>query len=250
MVSREHSASPILAEVIETQDLSPSMRRVTVTADALCNLPEGIPARWMKVFFPSPPGQRQAGRAISIRHLDRATGRMDLDFVVHGNSGPASRWAALARPGERLTFAGPRGGYGLDLKVSRYLLIGDATALPAIASITEALPATAQADVVVEVADSREEQQLPSAAPAHVHWLHSCTEAPGMTGQIELAIQDLSFEAKDLRIWLAGESFMVRAVLTHLLLDRGIPPGAICAKGYWKFGVAGHREKTSPPVWR
>lgn len=122
MVSRGRSASPILAEVVEVQDLSPSMRRVTVAADALRELSEGPPARWMKVFFPSPPGQRQAGRAISIRHLDRATGRMDLDFVLHGNSGPASRWAALARPGERLTLAGPRGGYGIDPKAPGYRL--------------------------------------------------------------------------------------------------------------------------------
>ncbi|PKU22967.1 siderophore-interacting protein [Telmatospirillum siberiense] len=245
MVARKNQHSPIPVEVTKIQTLSPLIRRITVAAGSLRSMVGGVPAQWMKVFFPAPSGQRRVGRAISIRHLDSTNGRMDLDFVLHGDSGPASRWANHARPGKILMLAGPRGGYAIDPKVPRYLLIGDATALPAIASIAEALPATAEADVVAEVADSLEEQPLASAATLRVHWLHSGTEAPGTTGRIELAVQALSFEPGDCRIWLAGESFMVRAVLTHLLVDRRISPGAICAKGYWKLGTAGHRREIS-----
>jgi NADPH-dependent ferric siderophore reductase len=246
MVFQKKPPPPILAKVVEVQDLSPLMRRIIVAADGSRGVTGSPPAQWMKVSFPSPPDQRQAGRAISMRRFDAANGRMELNFILHGDSGPASRWASQARPGEMLTLAGPRGGYAIDPKVSRYVLIGDATALPAIASIAEALPAMAQAEVIVEVADCREEQPLLSVASVRVHWLHSDTEAPGTTGRIELAVQAPSFEPSDCRIWLAGESFMVRAVLTHLLVDRRICPRAICAKGYWKLGVGDHREETSP----
>lgn len=230
-------------EVIRVRDLSPRMRRITVEGAALNTLPIPGPASWMKIFFPAPQGERAPGRAYTVRRFDRLAGAMDLDLVLHGDSGPASRWAATARPGETLHIAGPRAGYTISPGARRYLLIGDATALPAICTILEALPNAVPATVFVEVADTSEEQNLGTHAALETIWLHSHSESPGTTGQLELAVQNSGFGVDGCKAWIAGESSMVRSVRTHLMIDRRMNPATIHAQGYWKFGVSDHRDR-------
>lgn len=229
------------ATVTHIEDITPRMRRIRVIGDGLCTLPVSMPGQWMKIFFPAPPGEKPQGRAYTIRRFDPAAGVMEVDFVLHGDTGPASRWAGMARIGDILQLAGPRAGYRIDPLASAQLLIGDATALPAIAAILEALPEGVAAHVFAEVADQAEEQHFTSRANLTLHWVHSDTEAPGTTGKLELAVQRAALPASP-QVWLAGESFMVRAILTHLLVDRGILHTSIDSAGYWKFGAADHRE--------
>ncbi len=68
--------------------------------------------------------------------------------MLHGETGPASRWAAHAKPGDRLQIVAPDAAFDADPGgyewlppdgVRQVLLIGDETALPAIAAILEQL---------------------------------------------------------------------------------------------------------------
>ncbi|MBO9695354.1 MAG: siderophore-interacting protein [Sphingopyxis sp.] len=229
------------ATVTHIEDITPRMRRIRVIGGGLHALPVAMPGQWMKIFFPAQPGEKPQGRAYTIRRFDSGAGAMEVDFVLHGDTGPASRWAGMARPGDIVQLAGPRAGYRIDPLASAQLLIGDATALPAIAAIVEALPEGVAAHVFAEVADQAEEQHFASRANLTVHWVHSDTEAPGTTGKLELAMQHATLPSSP-QVWLAGESFMVRAILTHLLFDRGILHTSIDSAGYWKFGAADHRD--------
>ncbi|MGC8383232.1 siderophore-interacting protein [Pseudomonas aeruginosa] len=58
--------------------------------------------------------RRPPMRTYTIRALRREAGEVDIDFVLHGETGPASRWAAHARPGERLVMSAPDGEYSGD----------------------------------------------------------------------------------------------------------------------------------------
>ena len=78
---------------------------------------------------------------------------LDIDFVLHlhGGSGPAAEWAAAAQPGDPLLLVGPCARWGDCLGIEfapgaaeRLLLVGDETAVPAIAAILETLPAHVQ----------------------------------------------------------------------------------------------------------
>lgn len=230
-------------EVAQVRDVSPRMRRITVEGPGLRSLPPAKPASWMKVFFPVPGGERDAGRAYTIRRFDQAASTMDFDLALHGDSGPASRWTAAATRGATLHIAGPRAGYTVNAAARHYLLIGDVTALPAICTILEALPQAAPTTVFVEVADASEEQILGPRVGLHTTWLHSRLESPGTTGQVELAVQGSSFSVDGCEAWIAGESSMVRSVRTHLMIERRMNPAAIHAQGYWKLGVSDHRDR-------
>lgn len=232
------------ATVTHVETITPRMRRITMIGDGLRTLPVSLPGQWMKIFFPAQPGEKPQGRAYTIRRFDPGTATMEVDFVLHGDTGPASRWAGMAQPGDILQLAGPRAGYRIDPLASAQLLIGDATALPAIAAILDALPEGVAAHVFAEVAGDAEEQLFSGRAGLTVDWVHSGTEPPGTTGKLELAVQRAILPASP-QVWLAGESFMVRAVLTHLLFDRGILHTSIDSAGYWKFGAADHRDSNA-----
>ncbi len=236
---------PTLAvEVSQIRALSPHMRRITVSGAALRRIEVTLPAQWMKVFVPGAAPGASSGRAYTIRAFDRAAGTLDLDFVLHGDDGPASAWAVRAAPGDRIELAGPRAGYAIGAAAC-YTLIGDATALPAIAAIAAALPPGTPARALIEVADIHEEQALAGLAPERISWLHAGAGLPGTGGRIEAALAEMAFDAGEQRVWLAGEAAMVRAVTRYLTAVRGLPRGAIEAAGYWKAGSADHRERTA-----
>lgn len=57
------------------------------------------------------------------------------------------------KPGDVVQIAGPRSGFRLDPNVTHLLIGGDETALPAIGSILEALPAGVAVEVFIEIPD-------------------------------------------------------------------------------------------------
>ncbi|MFT8809415.1 siderophore-interacting protein [Gluconobacter sp.] len=238
---KERQKFPVTVESVS--DITPHMRRFRVAGDALRTLELDEPAQWMKVFVPCAGDQSRVGRAYTVRNFDPSNGRMDLDFVLHGDTGPASRWAAHAWPGEQIIIAGPGRGYPVDPTMRNHLLIGDATSLPAIAAILEVLPETAEAVVFVEVATPEEEQPLMSPASVERTWLHSGKEWPGTTGRLELAVQNVALPLDDCSVWVAGESLMVRSLRSWFLADQRLSRSRLHAKGYWKLGVADHRDR-------
>ena len=92
--------------------------------------------------------------------------------MVHGDAGVAGAWAAAARPGDLLVFEGPNGGYRPDPEADWHLLIGDESALPAIAASLEAVPAGHPA-VVRLLCDGPDHQlELPCPGRLDLEWLH------------------------------------------------------------------------------
>ncbi len=107
------------------------------------------------------------------------TNTVEVDFVLHGDSGPAGAWAGSARPGDRLGMVGPSALYAGPVSLTDsissadwLLLAGDETALPAIGTLLEALPERTRAQVYVEVAERAEQQTFRTAGDVTLHWLH------------------------------------------------------------------------------
>lgn len=76
-------------------------------------------------------------------------GELTIEFALHGD-GPAANWAAKAVPGSHLVVAGPRGSFVIPKDYDWHLLVGDETALPAVARRLEELPASTRAIVVLQ----------------------------------------------------------------------------------------------------
>ena len=67
-----------------------------------------------------------------------------MDFALHDERGPATAWAAAARPGGEIVVSGARGGYRIGADegpgADWTLLVADETALPAVGAIVRGGP--------------------------------------------------------------------------------------------------------------
>ncbi|MET4617588.1 NADPH-dependent ferric siderophore reductase [Stenotrophomonas sp. 2619] len=274
--------------------LSPSLTRMVFAAPDVANMKSDGPDQRIKVFFPLPgqdapqvpqgedwyaryralpEGERAPMRTYTIRALRPEAGEVDIDFVLHGETGPASRWATHARVGDRIGLLAPdaqvaESSQGFEWKppadVQRVLLVADDTALPAVAGILEDLarwPHPPQVQAFLEVAHDAD--VLPLAAPvgAQLFWLAREGAAHGQLLQqavqarvgplgLRAAEQDLaeididqdilweqaSAQGGGLYAWVAGEAGAVMAIRRHLVKDCGIDKRAITFMGYWRHG--------------
>jgi NADPH-dependent ferric siderophore reductase len=119
---------------------------------------------WYAAWRTLPEDRRNPIRTYTVRAVRPADREVDVDLVLHGDGGPASRFAGRARVGDRIVVLGPNRRYGdlhggLEFRppaghVGPTLLAGDATAVPAVLSVLAALPADASGEVVLEVPDT------------------------------------------------------------------------------------------------
>ncbi|ALE86994.1 siderophore-interacting protein [Pseudomonas versuta] len=233
-------------DVLRVVDLTPRMRRITVGGAQLAGFISLGSDDHVKLFFPQTAEELatlenlelSAGmksktmppmRDYTPRRYDLDTLELDIDFVLHGD-GPAATWAAQARPGQWLYIGGPRGSMVVPDMFDSYLLIGDETALPAIARRLEELPANRRALVVVEVENAAEEQTLNSAASVDVIWVHR----DGSNNLLEI-VQGLSIPQGKLYAWVATETALSRKVRRVLLDTHGLNEEFVKAAGYWRL---------------
>lgn len=174
---------------------------------------------------------RPAIRSYSVRRHDPVARELDIDFVLHDEPGPASAWAAAARPGDELIFAGPSPAYQPAPDVEHYLLAGDSSALPAIEATLLELPEGSAATVLVELSDDAERRELPSPASVTAHWL-----APGeLPGALRRSVP----AGAGMDAWVAGERALVRAARAYLLDERKLDRRYVRPTSYWRRGYAG-----------
>jgi NADPH-dependent ferric siderophore reductase len=203
------------------------MRRITVVAPSLAGVTIK-PAQDVDVWL-----REQSGRRVKRRYTIRRShpdGQIDLDVLLHG-SGPGSAWGATAAPGDEVEFQGPRGKLEL-VAADWHLLVGDESAIPAIATICAALPAHEPAIAVVEVRDGDDEVPLGASS---TRWVHRGTTPAGSADLLTSALGALDLPAGAGHGYLMGET---RAMVTlrTTLERRGIAHEAIFVKGYWNIG--------------
>jgi NADPH-dependent ferric siderophore reductase len=242
------------AAVRRVQRLSPRMVRVTFTSPELADFGWNGPAAHIKLIFggdaaagaPAPGAPADAPRPIARtytpRRFDRDARELDVDFVLHGD-GPAAAWAAQAEVGQTLTVAGPGRSYAIDPEARWWTLAGDDSAIPAIATILEQLPANgSRARAFIEVVDATEERDICAGCSAVVTWLHR-GEDPTRAGTVlESALRDFEFPADSGRVYVACEAGAMRRIRRHLLSERGMNRDHIVTRGYWKLGATDHPD--------
>ena len=223
-------------EVVAKQQLTPGMVRVVLGGEELNGFTSLSPDDHVKIFITDCNGEISAKRDYTPRHYDAQRNELTLDFVVH-DSGPATQWAKAAAPGDSLQIAGPRGSQVISNQVQRWLLIGDESALPAIARRLEELPATTEASVAVVLGNQQDQQQL----ARDCQWLVSEPEVNDAQ-QVQQYLDQLDITPNTF-VWLAGESGLVKQVREYLLTTRNHDKRWLKASGYWKKGAAETSEK-------
>lgn len=253
-----HETRMRLLDVVGVADITPLMRRITLSGDLAGFVSLGH-ADHIKCFFGQPGAApvvpvigpngaefpeghpRPQMRDYTPRFFDAATNTLDIDFVLHGD-GPASSWAAQATIGQKLLIGGPRGSMIVPAAFDWYLLVGDETALPAIGRRIEELPAGARVLAVIEVDNPAEEQSFKTATDLSLTYVHRNGRPAGTTDLLVTAVAGLDFPQGDAHAFVACESTTSKALRQHLAEQRDFNPEWIRAAGYWLLGVADAHE--------
>ncbi|SFK24528.1 siderophore-interacting protein [Amycolatopsis sacchari] len=243
-------------QVARVRRLSPHMARISFTGEGLRGLTATCPDAYVKLFFPlagqerpelpdmlcdswyqnylgMPEEIRPPIRTYTVR-AHRGT-ELDIDFVLHGDTGPASRWALSARPGQTIALLGTGGLHTVPAGTDYQLLIGDETALPAIGAILERLSPGAVAHAYIEVPSPAEQQRFTTLGNVEVHWLHRGAQAHGQA--VLNAVRMARLPEGTPYGWISGEAGMVKFARRHLVNDRGIAKSNITFTGYWCRGA-------------
>ena len=158
--------------------------RVKLIIPGAAGLPElDAEGNWFEQWRSLDAEHRGHARTYSIRNLRRgdssAPAEVDIDFVIHADApGPASAWAAAAQPGDELYLIGPRAdddsGAGIEFvpqQATSIVMLGDETALPAIAKTLQEWPSGASGRVFVEIPELADKQELELPDEVTLQWL-------------------------------------------------------------------------------
>lgn len=228
---------------------------------------------WYLLWRALPESQRNPIRTYTIRAARPGQREVDIDFVCHGDAGPASAWACSARAGDEIVLVGPdalspdsAAGIEWNPGTARTLLLaGDETAVPAVSAILESLPASSSAHAILEIptADDRLDLDLPAGVtidwlprgsapvgsrldPAVRGWLAAHLDAVARAVAEEFA--DIDVDATllwetpaesptgELYAWLAGEAGVIKNLRRFLVRECGLDRRQVAFMGYWRDG--------------
>lgn len=211
---------------------------VRLTVDGLTDLAStGIPDEWVGLVV---PGQFQS-RYYTVRSL--RDGVLVLDVVVH-DEGLVTEWAARTDcVGDEVVITDPKGSFAMRPDDAWLLLVGDLTAMPAMARIAEStdVPTRIWAEVPDDLTG-----YLPDRAD--VTWLEPPGHGSSALAEVVAAIDWPDGEGY---FWMAGESGQMRAIRKHLMRDRALPSAAYDVMGYWRGGARRQPRAVDPgPIYR
>lgn len=220
-------------QVVRVEPVSPHFRRIIFGGDSLSGFISQSFDDHIKLMLNN-DSEHPVRRDYTPRYYDAARGELAIEFCLH-DAGAASVWAAQATAGQMVTIGGPRGSFVIPVDMEWHLLLGDDTALPAIARRLEELPVNAKAIVLLQVADGADRRSLNSDADVDLRWCSNEAE-------ILDALRQLPLPAGEGYAWCAGEAHMVANARRILVEEKCHPSSAIRAAAYWKKGRSGHHE--------
>ncbi|QTX05188.1 siderophore-interacting protein [Agromyces archimandritae] len=284
------------ASIVRAEQLSPSFRRITFGGPELADFGTAGLDQRVKVVLPHPERgfadfptgedwyyawrqlpvvRRNVFRTYTVRAVRPELHEVDIDFVCHGDTGPASAWAIRAEAGDEVVLVGPDEQsegrtLGIDWRpgdVDRMLLVADETAVPAASAIIEALPADARGAVFLEVPAGDDRLELRAPAGIRVEWIprragqvHGDGLLPAVRGWLGLeggpavagapaastaepADEGVFWEVPEgtsadgpLYAWMAGEASAIKALRRMLVQEAGIDRRQVAFMGYWRRG--------------
>jgi len=197
----------------------------------------GVPDEWVGLVV---PGQFQS-RYYTVR--SHRPSELTLDVVVH-DVGLVTEWAMRDCVGDTVVVTEPKASFDPPAGATWLLLVGDLTAMPAMARIAETRP-DLTTQVLAEVPDD-----LDGYLPEHaqVTWL-----APPSAGQSALAevVETIDWPDGEGYFWMAGESAQMRAIRKHLMREIKLPTSHYDVMGYWRATAGRQPRAVDPgPIWR
>lgn len=228
--------------VVKKNQLTPNYLSITFSCDDFEDFHSSSADDHIKIFL---TGERSAEgkppmRDYTPRSFDADKCEFVIDFALHEDPGPATAWAIGSMIGDSLEIGGPRGSVMISDAYDWYWLIGDETAIPAIARRMEEWP-NAKMDIWVAVENESEEVELPSSASHSVNYVHRRVEDAHDPASLLSALSGQALPDGNGFIWIAAEGSVVKSLRTAMT-DKGHPLKQMKAAGYWVHGQADAKE--------
>jgi len=251
--------APRLLQVVARRQLSPNLLRLTFTGEALSNFPPDRESATLKLLLPhdgqswsdylaslAGQGKKPVKRTYTLRSHRPELGEIDIDFSLHENPGPATRWAMAANIGSELAISGPGRQRLTPAAANRVLFFADMSALPALQANLEKVAANVVVSAFVHVIAEQDKQPLAVAADGpdvSERWI---VEADHRAGADALCAALIEHYLADAYYWIAGEATMVKR-LRDYLMSHSVPRSDRHCSGYWQ---AGFDEDNFQPIKR
>lgn len=239
---------PRLLTVKNAFYLTPNMIRVIFAGPELEGFPSSCEGGNCKLMLPEVGETREAfatrltdgpspvTRTYTVRSYDAETQELAIDFVAHGDSGPASRWATNAVPDSFLGFAGPSTPKVTSFDADWYLVAADPSGIPVAAATLEAMPRDAKGVAIFEVTSAEDHQDINMPTGVAVHWLvHPNPHRPS-SAQLDF-VQQMDWPDGRVQTCIAGESSVIRELRDFLHNKKQLPRADTYISGYWKIGL-------------
>ncbi|MFQ3230393.1 siderophore-interacting protein [Reinekea sp.] len=239
--------------VVQSQRLTENMHRVTFENPSLADFPIDADGRYFKLLFHPETGKairqtqelneldgkRPTLRTYTVRHFDASNLRMDVDFVIHGegaNSGPASSWANGSQVGDSILMGGPGPAKFVNTNADWVFLVGDMTALPAIAANLEQLANTAKGVAVIQVKCAADKLDLQKPEGIDVVWVVD-------PDNLVSVVKHQPWRSGTASVWVACEFTSMRALRDYFKVERETPKDLLYISSYWKQGINEEEHK-------
>ncbi|MGQ4273768.1 DUF2218 domain-containing protein [Terrihabitans sp. B22-R8] len=238
-----------LMTVRRAEMIAPRMRRITLAGDDLARY-DSVSNLHVKLLLPPDPAapewplmrpsglvdwpagpNKPAVRKYTIRRIDPRAGEIDIDFVLHEDAGPGSRFGACAAPGDTVGMIGP-GGRAAH-KADYTVLMGDETALPAIARILSLLPPQSRGLACIEIDTASD--RVPMEAPPNVelHWIYRQSGHSLISVARHIALP----QGDHMSVWVGCEFQAFKALRRFFRKDLLIPADRQLIVSYWRRGA-------------
>ena len=228
--------------------LTPNMIRVTFTAPEIATMNPDCHGANCKLFLPEigqsqqafasqlEDGPRPAVRTYTVRQMRRDTCEMDIDFVDHGDAGPASAWARRATSGAFCGFAGPGPVKVASFYADHYLVVADMSAIPVAAATLEAMPDDAVGTAIFQINHADDKQQFRIPKGITCHWMITPDPQAAQVRIMDM-LTSMTWPVGCIQTCIAGESSLIKTLRHELLVKRDLLKQDCYISGYWKVGL-------------
>lgn len=247
----------VVLEVMGREQISAHLVRLTLGGPGMVNFQDKEATdRYIKILFAKPelnlqppydldvlratlPGEDlPVRRTYTVRRADPQAETIEVDFVVHGDQGIAGPWARDAQIGDTVCFSGPGGMYQPKSEFDYQFLVGDDTAIPAIAASLESMDEAMVGRVMIEVGDQADEIELHAPQGMTIQWLHRGGSFTPENTILEKAVRETAWPEGRVQVFCHGEREVMKSLRKYFHDERHVDRRDLSLSAYWAHGRA------------
>ncbi len=244
--------TPFLVQVKAIKDITPGIRCITFTADALRHYPKNCEGQHLKIFIshslqakPTLPVLSKNGplwptnevrsivRTYTIRAVRPELQEIDIEFAMHDHSAPAINFAKSAQPGNWLGISGPGGDASHLLLAHHIFMAGDPSSLPAITALAEKMHANTQGKIIIRIDKPEHKRAIHLPKGVEIIWVVGDIS---QTATLIETVKLWSLPTNDVAFWIGGEEQIVKTLRHYLRQEKEYNSTQMYAIPYWRYG--------------